>query len=165
VPELLQGATNLGFMVLPNYRAWVVVASLSVCFGTWFLIEKTSLGATLRASTENPTLVQAFGINVPLMVTLTYAGGSALAAFAGVLAAPVIQITPLMGSNLIIVVFAVVVIGGMGSILGSIITGVMLGLLEGLTKVFYPEASSIVVFVVMVIVLMVRPVGLFGKEK
>jgi len=165
VPELLQGASNLGFMVLPNYRAWVVFASLSVCFGTWFLIEKTSLGATLRASTENPTLVQAFGINVPLMVTLTYAGGSALAAFAGVLAAPVIQITPLMGSNLIIVVFAVVVIGGMGSILGSIITGVMLGLLEGLTKVFYPEASSIVVFVVMVIVLMVRPVGLFGKEK
>lgn len=165
VPELLQGATNLGFMVLPNYRAWVVVASLSVCLGTWFLIEKTSLGATLRASTENPTLVQAFGINVPLMVTLTYASGAALAAFAGVLAAPVIQITPLMGSNLIIVVFAVVVIGGMGSILGSIITGVMLGLLEGLTKVFYPEASSIVVFVVMVIVLMVRPVGLFGKEK
>jgi branched-chain amino acid transport system permease protein len=165
VPELLQGATNLGFMVLPNYRAWVVVASLSVCLGTWFLIEKTSLGATLRASTENPTLVQAFGINVPMMVTLTYAGGAALAAFAGVLAAPVIQITPLMGSNLIIVVFAVVVIGGMGSILGSIITGVMLGLLEGLTKVFYPEASSIVVFVVMVIVLMVRPVGLFGKEK
>ena len=165
VPELLQGATNLGFMVLPNYRAWVVVASLSVCLGTWFLIEKTSLGATLRASTENPTLVQAFGINVPMMVTLTYAGGAALAALAGVLAAPVIQITPLMGSNLIIVVFAVVVIGGMGSILGSILTGVMLGLLEGLTKVFYPEASSIVVFVVMVIVLMVRPVGLFGKEK
>jgi len=165
VPELLQGATNLGFMVLPNYRAWVVLASLSVCLGTWFLIEKTSLGATLRASTENPTLVQAFGINVPLMVTLTYAGGAALAAFAGVLAAPVIQITPLMGSNLIIVVFAVVVIGGMGSILGSIITGVVLGLLEGLTKVFYPEASSIVVFVIMVIVLMVRPVGLFGKEK
>ena len=165
VPELLQGATNLGFMVLPNYRAWVVVASLSVCLGTWFLIEKTSLGATLRASTENPTLVQAFGINVPMMVTLTYAGGASLAAFAGVLAAPVIQITPLMGSNLIIVVFAVVVIGGMGSILGSILTGVMLGLLEGLTKVFYPEASSIVVFVVMVIVLMVRPVGLFGKEK
>jgi branched-chain amino acid transport system permease protein len=165
VPELLQGATNLGFMVLPNYRAWVVVASLSICLGTWFLIEKTSLGATLRASTENPTLVQAFGINVPVMVTLTYAGGAGLAAIAGVLAAPVIQITPLMGSNLIIVVFAVVVIGGMGSILGSILTGVMLGLLEGLTKVFYPEASSIVVFVVMVIVLMVRPAGLFGKEK
>ena len=165
VPDLLQGATNLGFMVLPNYRAWVVVSCLSICFGTWFLIEKTSLGATLRASTENPQLVQAFGINVPLMVTLTYAGGAALAAIAGVLAAPVIQITPLMGSNLIIVVFAVVVIGGMGSILGSILTGVMLGLLEGLTKVFYPEASSIVVFVIMVIVLMVRPAGLFGKEK
>ncbi len=164
VPELLQGATNLGFMVLPNYRAWVVFASLSICFSTWFLIEKTKLGATLRAGTENPTLVQAFGINVPLMVTLTYAGGAALAAIAGVLAAPVIQITPLMGSNLIIVVFAVVVIGGMGSILGSIVTGVVLGLVEGLTKVFYPEASSIVVFVIMVIVLMVRPAGLFGKE-
>jgi branched-chain amino acid transport system permease protein len=165
VPELLQGATNLGFMVLPNYRAWVVVSCLSICLGTWFLIEKTSLGATLRASTENPQLVQAFGINVPLMVTMTYAGGAALAAIAGVLAAPVIQITPLMGSNLIIVVFAVVVIGGMGSILGSILTGVMLGLVEGLTKVFYPEASSIVVFVIMAIVLMVRPAGLFGKEK
>ena len=165
VPELLQGATNLGFMVLPNYRAWVIVASLSVCLSTWFVIEKTRLGATLRAGTENPALVQAFGINVPRMVTLTYAGGAALAAFAGVLAAPVIQITPLMGSNLIIVVFAVVVIGGMGSILGSIITGVMLGLIEGLTKVFYPEASNIVVFVIMAIVLMVRPAGLFGKEK
>ncbi|MBC7917223.1 MAG: branched-chain amino acid ABC transporter permease [Rhodoferax sp.] len=165
VPELLQGATNLGFMILPNYRAWVVVACLTVCLGTWFLIEKTSLGATLRAGTENPTLVQAFGINVPLLVTLTYAGGAALAAMAGVLAAPIIQITPLMGSNLIIVVFAVVVIGGMGSILGSILTGLALGLLEGLTKVFYPEASSIVVFVIMVIVLMVRPAGLFGKEK
>ncbi len=165
VPELLQGATNLGFMVLPNYRAWVVFASLSVCLVTWFVIEKTRLGATLRAGTENPALVQAFGINVPLMVTLTYAGGAALAAIAGVLAAPVIQITPLMGSNLIIVVFAVVVIGGMGSILGSILTGVMLGLIEGLTKVFYPEASNIVVFVIMAIVLMVRPAGLFGKEK
>jgi branched-chain amino acid transport system permease protein len=165
VPELLQGATNLGFMILPNYRAWVVVASLTVCLGTWFLIEKTSLGATLRAGTENPTLVQAFGINVPLMVTLTYAGGAALAALAGVLAAPIIQITPLMGANLIIVVFAVVVIGGMGSILGAILTGLALGLLEGLTKVFYPEASNIVVFVIMVIVLMVRPAGLFGKEK
>jgi branched-chain amino acid transport system permease protein len=165
VPDALQGATNLGFMVLPNYRAWVVVASLTVCLGTWFVIEKTRLGATLRAGTENPALVQAFGINVPLMVTLTYAGGAALAALAGVLAAPVIQITPLMGSNLIIVVFAVVVIGGMGSILGSILTGVMLGLIEGLTKVFYPEASSIVVFVIMAIVLMVRPAGLFGKEK
>jgi branched-chain amino acid transport system permease protein len=165
VPEALQGATNLGFMVLPNYRAWVVFASLTVCLGTWFVIEKTRLGATLRAGTENPSLVQAFGINVPLMVTLTYAGGAALAAIAGVLAAPVIQITPLMGSNLIIVVFAVVVIGGMGSILGSILTGVMLGLVEGLTKVFYPEASNIVVFVIMAIVLMVRPAGLFGKEK
>jgi len=165
VPELLQGATNLGFMVLPNYRAWVVFASLGVCLATWFVIEMTRLGATLRAGTENPALVQAFGINVPLMVTMTYAGGAALAAIAGVLAAPVIQITPLMGSNLIIVVFAVVVIGGMGSILGSILTGVMLGLVEGLTKVFYPEASNIVVFVIMAIVLMVRPAGLFGKEK
>jgi branched-chain amino acid transport system permease protein len=164
VPELLRGATNLGFMILPNYRAWVVVASLSVCLGTWFLIEKTRLGATLRAGTENPRLVQAFGINVPLMVTLTYAGGAALAALAGVLAAPVIQITPLMGSNLIIVVFAVVVIGGMGSILGSIITGIVLGMVEGLTKVFYPEASNIVVFVIMAIVLVIRPTGLFGKE-
>jgi branched-chain amino acid transport system permease protein len=165
VPEALQGATNLGFMVLPNYRAWVVVASLTVCLGTWILIEKTSLGATLRAGTENPRLVQAFGINVPLMVMFTYAGGAALAAIAGVLAAPVIQVTPLMGSNLIIVVFAVVVIGGMGSILGSILTGLALGLVEGLTKVFYPEASSIVVFVIMAIVLMIRPAGLFGKEK
>ena len=165
VPDLLQGSTNLGFMVLPNYRAWVVVASLSVCLGTWFLIERTSLGATLRAGTENPRLVQAFGINVPMMVMLTYGAGCALAALAGVLAAPVIQVTPLMGSNLIIVVFAVVVIGGMGSILGSILTGVALGLVEGLTKVFYPEASNIVVFVVMAIVLVVRPAGLFGKEK
>jgi len=165
VPEVLQGATNLGFMILPNYRAWVIVASLGACFSTWFLIEKTSLGATLRAGTENPRLVQAFGINVPLMVTLTYAGGAALAGLAGVLAAPVIQLTPLMGSNLIIVVFAVVVIGGMGSIMGSILTGVLLGLLEGLTKVFYPEASNIVVFVIMVIVLVLRPAGLFGKEK
>ena len=165
VPDLLQGSTNLGFMVLPNYRAWVVFASLSVCLSTWFLIERTSLGATLRAGTENPTLVQAFGINVPVMVMLTYGAGCALAALAGVLAAPVIQVTPLMGSNLIIVVFAVVVIGGMGSILGSILTGVGLGLVEGLTKVFYPEASNIVVFVIMAIVLVVRPAGLFGKEK
>jgi len=165
VPELLQGATDLGFMVLPNYRAWVVIASLSVCLGTWYLVEKTRLGSTLRAGTETPALVQAFGINVPVLVTLTYAAGAALAAFAGVLAAPVIQITPLMGSNLIIVVFAVVVIGGMGSILGSILTGVLLGVIEGLTKVFYPEASSIVVFVIMAIVLMIRPAGLFGKEK
>jgi len=165
VPDILQGATNLGFMVLPNYRAWVVLASLLICLGTWILIEKTSLGATLRAGTENPKLVQAFGINVPLMVMFTYAGGAALAAIAGVLAAPIIQVTPLMGSNLIIVVFAVVVIGGMGSILGSILTGLALGLIEGLTKVFYPEASSIVVFVIMAIVLMIRPAGLFGKEK
>jgi branched-chain amino acid transport system permease protein len=165
VPDLLQGATNLGFMVLPNYRAWVIVASLTICLGTWFVIEKTPLGATLRAGTENPALVQAFGINVPVMVMLTYAAGAGLAALAGVLAAPVIQITPLMGSNLIIVVFAVVVIGGMGSILGSILTGLMLGLVEGLTKVFYPEASNIVVFVIMAIVLVLRPAGLFGKEK
>ena len=165
VPELLQGATNLGFMILPNYRAWVVFASLVVCLSTWFVIEKTRLGSYLRAGTENPALVQAFGINVPLMVMLTYGAGAGLAAIAGVLAAPVIQVTPLMGSNLIIVVFAVVVIGGMGSILGSIITGLSLGLIEGLTKVFYPEASSIVVFVIMAIVLIVRPAGLFGKEK
>jgi branched-chain amino acid transport system permease protein len=165
VPDALQGATNLGFMILPNYRAWVIVASLTVCFGTWFVIERTRLGAYLRAGTENPALVQAFGINVPVMVMLTYAAGAGLAAIAGVLAAPVIQITPLMGSNLIIVVFAVVVIGGMGSILGSILTGLMLGIVEGLTKVFYPEASNIVVFVIMAIVLMIRPAGLFGKEK
>jgi branched-chain amino acid transport system permease protein len=164
VPDLLQGATDLGFMVLPNYRAWVVVASITVCLGTWFVIERTRLGAYLRAGTENPRLVQAFGINVPMMVMLTYGAGCGLAALAGVLAAPVIQINPLMGSNLIIVVFAVVVIGGMGSILGSILTGVALGLVEGLTKVFYPEASSIVVFVIMAIVLMIRPAGLFGKE-
>ncbi|RZU00824.1 branched-chain amino acid ABC transporter permease [Rivibacter subsaxonicus] len=164
VPEALQGATNLGFMVLPNYRAWVVVASIVVCMAVWALIEKTSLGATLRAGTENAKLVQAFGINVPRMITLTYAGGVALAAFAGVLAAPILQITPLMGSNLIIVVFAVVVIGGMGSILGSILTGLGLGVIEGLTKVFYPEASSTVVFVIMAIVLLIRPAGLFGKE-
>ena len=165
VPEQLQGATDLGFMILPNYRAWVVFASLLVCLGVWFVIEKTRLGAYLRAGTENPQLVQAFGINVPMMVTLTYAAGAGLAALAGVLAAPVIQITPLMGSNLIIVVFAVVVIGGMGSILGSILTGLALGVIEGLTKVFYPEASNIVVFVIMAIVLMLRPAGLFGKEK
>jgi len=164
VPDLLQGATNLGFMVLPNYRAWVVFASLSVCLSTWFVIERTRLGSYLRAGTENPQLVQAFGINVPMMVMLTYGAGCGLAALAGVLAAPVIQINPLMGSNLIIVVFAVVVIGGMGSIMGAIITGVALGLIEGLTKVFYPEASNIVVFVIMAIVLLIRPVGLFGKE-
>ena len=165
VPESLQGATNLGFMVLPNYRGFVIGASLLICLGTWYVIERTRLGAYLRAGTENPALVQAFGINVPLMVMLTYGAGAGLAAVAGVLAAPVIQITPLMGSNLIIIVFAVVVIGGMGSILGSILTGLALGLIEGLTKVFYPEASSIVVFVIMAIVLMIRPAGLFGKEK
>ena len=164
-PELLRGSTDLGFMVLPNYRAWVVFASLIVCLGTWFVIEKTKLGALLRAGTENPKLVEAFGINVPLMVTLTYGLGVALAAVAGVLAAPVLQVSPLMGSNLIIVVFAVVVIGGMGSIMGSILTGLGLGIVEGFTKVFYPEASSTVVFVIMVIVLLIRPAGLFGKEK
>lgn len=164
-PEQLQGATDLGFMLLPNYRAWVVVASLVVCFATWFVIEKTRLGAYLRAGTENPKLVEAFGINVPLMVTLTYGFGVALAGFAGVLAAPIIQVSPLMGSNLIIVVFAVVVIGGMGSILGSIVTGLGLGVIEGLTRVYYPEFSSTVVFLVMVIVLLLRPAGLFGKEK
>ena len=163
-PELLSGATNLGFMILPNYRAWVVLVSLVVCLGTWFIIERTRLGAYLRAGTENAALVQAFGINVPLMVMLTYGAGAALAGLAGVLAAPIIQVNPLMGSNLIIVVFAVVVIGGMGSILGSVITGLGLGLVEGLTRVFYPEASSIVVFVIMIIVLMVKPAGLFGKE-
>ena len=164
-PEALRGATNLGFMVLPNYRGWVVVASLIVCFATWYVIERTKLGAYLRAATENPKLVQAFGINVPLMVMLTFGFGTGLAAFAGVLAAPIIQVNPLMGSNLIIVVFAVVVIGGMGSILGSIVTGLGLGLIEGMTKVFYPEGSATVVFVIMVIVLLVRPAGLFGKEK
>jgi branched-chain amino acid transport system permease protein len=164
VPELLSGATNLGFMVLPNYRAWVVLVSLAVCLGTWYLIERTRLGAYLRAGTENAALVQAFGINVPVMVMLTYGAGAALAALAGVLAAPIIQVNPLMGSNLIIVVFAVVVIGGMGSIMGSIMTGLGLGVIEGLTRVFYPEASNIVVFVIMVIVLMIRPTGLFGKE-
>ena len=165
VPDLLQGATNLGFMVLPNYRGFVIFASLVICLATWYLIERTRLGSYLRAGTENPSLVQAFGVNVPMMVMLTYGAGAGLAAMAGVLAAPIIQITPLMGSNLIIIVFAVVVIGGMGSILGSILTGLLLGLVEGLTKVFYPEASSIVVFVIMAIVLMIRPAGLFGKEK
>ncbi len=164
-PEVLEGATNLGFMIMPNYRAWVVVASLVVCVGTWYVIEKTKLGAYLRAGSENPRLVEAFGIIVPVMITLTYAFGAALAAFAGVLAAPVYQVTPLMGQNLIIVVFAVVVIGGMGSIMGSILTGLGLGVIEGFTKVFYPEASSTVVFVIMVIVLLIRPAGLFGKEK
>ena len=165
IPDQLSGVFNLGFMFLPKYRAWVIVASLSVCFATWFVIEKTQLGAYLRAATENPKLTQGFGINVPLMVMLTYGFGAALAGFAGVLAAPALQVSPLMGSNLIIVVFAVVVIGGMGSILGSILTGLGLGVIEGLTKVFYPEASSTVVFIIMAIVLMIRPAGLFGKEK
>jgi branched-chain amino acid transport system permease protein len=164
VPDLLAGSMDLGFMRLPIYRAWVVVISLVVCLGTWFLIERTRLGAYLRAGTENAPLVQAFGVNVPLMVMLTYGAGAALAGLAGVLAAPIIQVNPLMGSNLIIVVFAVVVIGGMGSILGSVVTGLGLGIVEGLTRVFYPEASNIVVFVIMVIVLMFRPAGLFGKE-
>ncbi len=161
----ISGATNLGFMVMPNYRGFVVLASLVVCFLTWYVIEKTKLGAYLRAGTENPRLVEAFGINVPLMVTLTYGFGVALAGLAGVLAAPIMQISPLMGQNLIIIVFAVVVIGGMGSILGTILTGLGLGVIEGLTKVFYPEASSTVVFVIMAIVLLIRPAGLFGKEK
>ena len=165
IPAELAGTFNLGFMFLPVYRAWVIVASLTVCFLTWFMIEKTRLGAYLRAATENPKLTQAFGINVPLMVMLTYGFGVALAGLAGVLAAPAAQVSPLMGSNLIIVVFAVVVIGGMGSILGAIVTGLGLGVIEGLAKVFYPEASATVVFVIMALVLMVRPAGLFGKEK
>jgi branched-chain amino acid transport system permease protein len=165
IPESLQGAINLGFMFLPKYRAWVIAASLSVCFATWFVIERTKLGSYLRAGTENPRLVQAFGVNVPLMITLTYGFGVALAAFAGVLAAPIFTVSPKMGSDLIIVVFAVVVIGGMGSILGAILTGLALGLIEGLTKVFYSEASAVVVFVIMVIVLLVRPAGLFGRER
>ena len=164
VPESLQGGRNLGFMFLPNYRAWMIVASLGVCFGTWFVIERTRLGAYLRAATENPTLVRAFGINVPRMITLTYGFGVALAAFAGVMAAPIYNVSPQMGSELIIVVFAVVVIGGMGSILGAIITGFGLGVIEGLTKVFFPEASNTVIFVVMAIVLLVRPAGLFGRR-
>jgi branched-chain amino acid transport system permease protein len=165
VPEALSGAINLGFMILPKYRAWVVLASLTVCLATWYVIEKTKLGAYLRAGTENPKLVEAFGVNVPLMVTLTYGFGVGLAAFAGVLAAPVVQVSPLMGSNLIIVVFAVVVIGGMGSILGAILTGLGLGVVEGLTRVVYPQLSATVVFIVMVIVLMLRPAGLFGRER
>lgn len=167
VPELLQGAIRLEEIgiILPKYRIWVVFASLVVCFGTWYVIERTRLGAYLRAGTENPRLLQAFGINVPLMITLTYGYGVALAGFAGVLAAPILQVNPIMGSNLIIVVFAVVVIGGMGSILGSILTGLGLGLIEGLTKVFYPEGSAVVIFVIMAIVLLLRPAGLFGREK
>jgi branched-chain amino acid transport system permease protein len=165
IPEVFQGGVNLNFMFLPYYRAWVIVASLTVCFATWYVIERTKLGAYLRAATEKPELLQAFGINVPLMITLTFGYGVALAGFAGVLAAPIYQVTPVMGSNLIIVVFAVVVIGGMGSILGSIVTGLALGLIEGLTKVFYPEASGLVVFVIMALVLLLRPAGLFGREK
>ncbi len=164
-PELLKGGVNLGFMYLPIYRGWVVVASIIVCLGTWFVIEKTRLGALLRAGTENSKLVEAFGVNVPLLITLTYGFGVGLAGFAGVLAAPIMQVSPLMGSNLIIVVFAVVVIGGMGSIMGSILTGLGLGVIEGFTKVFWPEASNTVVFIIMVIVLLLRPAGLFGKEK
>lgn len=164
VPDLLQGATNLGFMVLPNYRFWVIVSSMVICFSTWFIIERTPLGATLRAATENPKMVQAFGINVPIIVMLTYGAGVGLAALAGVLSAPVIQVSPLMGSSLVIVVFAVVVIGGMGSIMGAILSGIGLGVIEGFTKVIYPEASNIVVFVIMAIVLCLRPAGLFGKE-
>ncbi|WP_028034639.1 branched-chain amino acid ABC transporter permease [Chelativorans sp. J32] len=163
-PPALTGAVNLGFMFLPVYRGWAVIASLVVCLGTWLLIEKTKLGSYLRAATENPTLVQAFGVNVPLLLTLTYGIGAALAGLAGIMAAPVYQVSPLMGSNLIIIVFAVVVVGGMGSILGAIVTGYLLGLAEGLTKVFYPEASNIVIFVIMAIVLLVRPAGLFGKD-
>jgi branched-chain amino acid transport system permease protein len=165
LPQVFRGVFDLGFMLLPKYRAWVVLVSIFLCLFTWYVIEKTKLGAYLRAGTENPNLVCAFGINVPLMVTLTYAFGVGLAGLAGVLAAPVYQVSPLMGSNIIIVVFAVVVIGGMGSILGSILTGLALGLIEGLTKVFYAEISSTVVFIIMVIVLMIRPAGLFGREK
>jgi branched-chain amino acid transport system permease protein len=163
MPDSLRGGQNLGFMFLPNYRAWVVVASLTVCLGTWFVIERTRLGAYLRAATENPTLVRAFGINVPRMITLTYGFGVGLAAFAGVMAAPIYNVSPQMGSDLIIVVFAVVVIGGMGSIMGAIVTGFGLGVVEGLTKVFFPEASNTVIFVIMAIVLLIRPAGLFGR--
>jgi branched-chain amino acid transport system permease protein len=165
LPPELTGGRNLGFMVLPNYRAWVIVFSLAVCLGTWFVVERTKLGSYLRAATENPALVQAFGINVPRMITLTYGFGVALAALAGVLAAPIYQVNPLMGADLIIVVFAVVVIGGMGSIIGSIVTGFGLGLVEGLTKVFYPEASNTVIFVIMALVLLVKPAGLFGRAQ
>jgi branched-chain amino acid transport system permease protein len=165
MPTALEGGQSLGFMFLPNYRAWVIVASLAVCLGTWFMIEKTKLGSYLRAATENPQLVQAFGINVPRMITLTYGFGVGLAALAGVMAAPIYSVNPLMGEHLIIVVFAVVVIGGMGSIMGSIVTGFMLGLVEGFTKVFYPEASNTVIFVIMAVVLMIKPAGLFGTQK
>jgi branched-chain amino acid transport system permease protein len=165
IPEQLAGGRNLGFMFLPNYRAWVIVFSFGLCLGTWYVIERTKLGSYLRAATENPSLVQAFGVNVPRMVTLTYGFGVALAGVAGVLAAPIYQVSPLMGADLIIVVFAVVVIGGMGSIMGSIVTGFALGVVEGLTKVFYPEASNTVIFVIMAVVLLFRPTGLFGREK
>jgi branched-chain amino acid transport system permease protein len=165
IPEELNGGINLGFMFLPKYRAWVIVASLVVCGATWYVIERTKLGSYLRAATENRALVQAFGINVPRMITLTYGFGVGLAAFAGVMAAPIYQVNPQMGANMIIVVFAVVVIGGMGSILGAIVTGFGLGVIEGLTKVFYPEASNTVIFVIMVIVLLIKPAGLFGKER
>jgi branched-chain amino acid transport system permease protein len=165
MPAQLEGGRNLGFMFLPNYRAWVIAVSLVVCLGTWFVIEKTKLGAYLRAATENPALVQAFGVNVPRMITLTYGFGVALAAFAGVMAGPIYQVNPLMGADLIIVVFAVVVIGGMGSIMGSIVTGFALGIIEGLTKVFYPEASNTVIFIIMAIVLMIKPAGLFGTQR
>jgi branched-chain amino acid transport system permease protein len=164
IPSQLTGAYNLGFMFLPTYRGWVVLFSLGVCLATWYVIERTKLGAYLRAATENPSLVQAFGINVPRMITLTYGFGVALAALAGVLAAPIYQVNPLMGSNIIIVVFAVVVIGGLGSIMGSIVTGFGLGIVEGFTKVFYPEASNTVIFVIMALVLLVRPAGLFGRS-
>lgn len=164
IPESLTGAYNLGFMFLPKYRMWVVAASLVICLGTWWVVERTRLGAYLRAGTENPTLVRAFGVNVPRMITLTYVFGASLAAFAGVLAAPIYQVSSIMGSNIIPIIFAVVVIGGLGSIMGSIVTGFIAGLLEGLTKVFYPEASNTVVFIVMVIILMIRPQGLFGKR-
>ena len=165
IPQELLGGQNLGFMFLPNYRGWVVIASLIVCLSTWYVIERTKLGAYLRAATENPQLVQAFGINVPRMITLTYGFGVGLAALAGVMAAPIYQVSPQMGGDLIIVVFAVVVIGGMGSIMGAIVTGFGLGLIEGLTKVFYPEASSTVIFIIMAIVLLIRPAGLFGTQK
>ena len=165
VPEIFQGAFNTGFMFLPKYRAWVIVASLVICLATWYVIERTKLGAYLRAATENPSLVQAFGINVPRMITLTYGFGVGLAALAGVMAAPIYQVSPTMGADLIIVVFAVVVIGGMGSIMGDIVTGFGLGLIEGLTKVFYPEASNVVIFVIMTIVLLIKPAGLFGTQK
>ena len=165
IPQELTGSRNLGFMFLPNYRAWVIVASLAMCLATWFVIEKTRLGAYLRAATENPALVQAFGINVPRMIMLTYGFGVALAAFAGVMAAPIYQVNPLMGADMIIVVFAVVVIGGMGSIMGSILTGFGLGIIEGLTKVFYPEASNTVIFIIMAIVLLIKPAGLFGTQR